>query len=194
MNSPKTVYQIEDAILKLLRSFQTRAWKKNLRNYQSLRPTLVARYASERKQKRIPVRIPRGKEIDLSPGKHSDLIKRIIEEFGPRFVPGCKLIYVGDTGNKWAYFDENLLSGLGVSIDSHGKMPDVVLWYPKRSWLLLFESVTSHGPVDVKRHNELAEIFSSSEACLVYVTAFLTRSDMSRISGKDRVGDGSLGG
>ncbi len=39
---------------------------------------------------------------------------------------------------------------------------------------------TSHGPVDPKRHDELATLFSSSTAGLVYVTAFPSRSAMAR--------------
>jgi adenine-specific DNA-methyltransferase len=58
------------------------------------------------------------------------------------------LIYAGDTGDKWGYLDAVLLAKVGVNVDSHGKMPDVVLFYPKRNWLLLVESVTSHGPAD----------------------------------------------
>ena len=60
-----------------------------------------------------------------------------------------------DTGDKWGYFDKEWLARLGVSVDGHGKMPDVVLYYPERNRLLLIESVTSHGPVDGKRHEEL---------------------------------------
>lgn len=39
-----------------------------------------------------------------------------------------------------------------MTVDKHGKMPDVVLYYPEKDWLLLVESVTSSGPVDGKRH------------------------------------------
>ena len=65
---------------------------------------------------------------------------------------------------------------VGVSVDSHGKMPDVVIYYPEKNWLLLVESVTSHGPVDGKRHAELARLFAEATAGLVYVTAFPSRS------------------
>ena len=68
----------------------------------------------------------------------------------------------------------------GIVIDSHGKMPDVVLYYPKREWLLLVECVTSHGPVDAKRHAELAELFALATAGRVYVTVFPSRSVMTR--------------
>lgn len=73
-----------------------------------------------------------------------------------------------------------LLAGLGVNVDSHGKMPDVVLHFTAKNWLLLVESVTSHGPVDGKRHAELAKLFAKSTAGLVYVTAFPNRAIMGR--------------
>jgi BsuBI/PstI restriction endonuclease domain len=41
------------------------------------------------------------------------LIKAIIEEFAPRFSPGAQLLYAGDTGEKWGYFDEEALYALG---------------------------------------------------------------------------------
>ena len=130
--------------------------------------------------RKLPVKLSTGDTIRLSPGPHSQLIKAIIEEFAPRFAPNGVLIYAGDTGEKWGYFDKELLAKLGVAVDDHGKMPDVVLYYAQRKWLLLIESVTSHGPVDGKRHEELARLFRKSKAGPVYVTAFPSRSVMSR--------------
>lgn len=180
VNSPKAVYQVEPAALKLLRSFGSDQWHDNLTAYLAERETLVAKYAKEREQNRIPVEIAPGKEITLSPGEHSELIRAIIEDFAPRFAPGSVLVYAGDTGDKWGYFDAALLAELGVDVDSHGKMPDVVLHFTEKNWLLLVESVTSHGPVDGKRHAELAKLFAGSKAGLVYVTAFPNRSIMGR--------------
>lgn len=184
VNSPKAVYQIKPAVLALLRSFGMPEWHENLTNYLAKSETLASRYACERKQNCIPVQIARGKEIVLSPGAHSELIRAIIEDFAPRFVPGGVLIYAGDTGDKWGYFDAALLAKSGVDVDVHGKMPDVVLYYPERDWLLLVESVTSHGPVDAKRHLELARLFKGTKAGLVFVTAFPNRSIMSRYLGE----------
>jgi hypothetical protein len=184
VNSPKAVYQIEPSTLNLLRTFGTNMWHNHLTSYLADRETLVERYAMKREQNRIPVKIAPGKKISLSPGEHNELIRSIIEEFGPRFVPGGMLIYAGDTEDKWGYFDAPLLAELGVSIDHHGKMPDVVFYCPKRNWLLLVESVTSHGPVDGKRHAELASLFLDSKAGLVYITAFPNRSVMGRYLGE----------
>jgi len=180
VNSPKAVYQIEPEALALLRTFGSRQWKKNLQAYLSSRESLTARYARERKHNRIPVFIAPGKEIQLTPGEHSELVKAIVEEFAQRFVPGATLVYAGDTGDKRGYFDEVLLRRLGVSVDAHGKMPDVMIYDPQRNWLLLIEAVTSHGPVDGKRHDELAQLFARSSAGLVYVTAFPNRPVMAR--------------
>ncbi|MFH1116314.1 MAG: BsuBI/PstI family type II restriction endonuclease [Pseudomonadota bacterium] len=180
VNSPMTVYQIAPTTLTLLRTFGTSAWHDNLTEYLADRETLASRYAHEREQNRVPVQIAHGKKISLSPGEHSELIRAVIEDFGPRFAPGSKLVYAGDTGDKWGYFDAVLLAELGVHVDSHGKMPDVVLYDPNRNWLLLVESVTSHGPVDAKRHSELAGLFGGSTAGLVYVTAFPTRAVMGK--------------
>jgi hypothetical protein len=180
VNSPKAVYQIAPATLKLLQNFGTKKWHDNLTDYMAERETLIARYARERELNRVPVQISPGKTITLSPGEHSELIRAVIEDFAPRFAPKSILIYAGDTGDKWGYFDAAMLAGLEVDIDSHGKMPDVVLHYDRKNWLLLVESVTSHGPMDGKRHNELTRLFAGATAGLVYVTAFPNRVTMAR--------------
>lgn len=180
VNSPKWCYQIEREALELLRTFGTSKWDQHLAAYKGQRQGLRQRYAMQRDMQMIPVMVSEGMEITLTPGKHSELIKAIIEEFGPRYVPGGKVIYIGDTGDKWGYFDTAALEELGVAVDTHGKMPDVVIYYPAKGWLLLIESVTSHGPVDGKRHGELSQLFSHSSAGLIYVTAFPSRQEMAR--------------
>ncbi len=179
-NSQDTVYQVSPHALALFKSFGKVSWTKRLEVYRQKLPTLVARFAREREMERIPVQLADGTEIRLSPGKHSALIRNIIDDFAPRFAPGSVLIYAGDTGEKMGYFDRERLAALGVSVDQHGTMPDVVIHDIKRNWLLLIESVTSHGPVDGKRHHELMELFAGSTAGLVYVTAFPTRAVMAR--------------
>lgn len=192
-NSPDTVYQVASETLHLLKTYGSRGWARNLAEWLASRETLSQRYAKARDLERIPVRISRNRKIELTPGAHSRLIKAIIEDFAPRFAPGSTLVYTGDTGKKWGYFDEPVLNALGVSgIDSHGKMPDVVLHYPERGWLLLVESVTSHGPVDGKRHEELSQLFSESKAGLVFVTAFPDKATYKKKCGGYRLGNRSL--
>lgn len=180
VNSPKAVYQIQPDFLVLVRSYLSPEWGGLLSDYLSKNTSLAEKYAREREQVKIPVTVSGDLILKLSTGEHSLLIKAIIEEFGPRFAPGSKLIYVGDTGNKFGYFDEKLLSELGVVLDNHGKMPDVVLYNEDKNWLLLIESVTSHGPIDEKRYNELEGLFANSSPDLVYITALPSRTLLSR--------------
>ena len=180
VNSPHTVYQVTREGLRLLRSYGTDTWHPNLTDYLARSGTLASEYARERERHRVPVRIEGNQQIDLSPGEHSELIRAVIEEFASRFVPGSTLVYVGDTGDKWRYFDNDRLAALGAKVDSHGKMPDVVLYDAERGWLVVVEAVTSHGPVDNKRYAELTELFAGVAAGIVYVTAFRSHAAMAR--------------
>jgi adenine-specific DNA-methyltransferase len=179
-NSPKWCYQISPNAKELLVTYGTPAWKKTLINYLASVETLADKYKMVRDMSRIPCKLPDGAAFHLSPGYHSVLIRDIIEQFAPRFAPGCKVVYVGDTGSKGVIFDEAYLSTLGVVVHERGKMPDVVLHYEEKGWLFLIESVTSVGPMDGKRHAELANLFGSSSAGLVFVSAFPNRTLMAK--------------
>jgi len=177
-NSPKAVYQIEPSVLKLLRDFGKPGWKRYLQKYLRTLKTLKKLYARERDMRRLPIQLANGEEIRLSPGGQNVLVKKILDDFCPLFTPGGRIVYVGDTQAKWAYFDSSALTVLGLEIEEHGKMPDVVVHHTEKNWLVLIEAVTSHGPVNPKRRRELKELFSRSTAGLVFVTAFLDRRAM----------------
>jgi hypothetical protein len=88
VNSPKAVYQIEPAALALLRTFGTPAVARQPYDLPVRAPNAGCPYAKEREQNRIPVEIAPGKEITLSPGEHSELIRAIIEDFAPAIRAG----------------------------------------------------------------------------------------------------------
>jgi len=178
VNSPNAVYQIEPGLLKVLRSFGSKEWDSKLSAWLASVGTLKARWARRRRMAKIPLELPNGQRITLSPGGQNVLVAEIIHEFCPRFVPGGLPVYVGDTESKHAFFDSQLLDQLGIRLDAHGKMPDIVVYHAVKNWLVLIEAVTSHGPVDSKRRDELKALFSGSKAPLVFVTAFLDRKVM----------------
>jgi adenine-specific DNA-methyltransferase len=182
-NSGKTVYQIEVGLLELLKTWGTDEWQKGIKTYLSSVETLKSKYAQERELKRIPIQVAAGKTITLSPGGQNILVEKIIKDFGEYFTADGILVYVGDTDEKFAHYDEGLLASLGVKIEAHGKMPDVIIYDKKRNWLLLIEAVTSHGPVNPKRRKELKTLFKDSKAGLVFVTAFLDRAAMLKYLG-----------
>jgi type II restriction enzyme len=104
----------------------------------------------------------------------------MVEVFCGCFTPGGHVLYVGDADTKWTIFEQEALTALGVTVDRHGKMPDLVVYMQDKNWLVLMEAASSRGPVDAKRHRELAALFDASIAGLVYVSCFPSREEMRR--------------
>jgi type II restriction enzyme len=137
--------------------------------------TLEKRYGKERDMLRVPVVLSNGEEIKHLPGRQNVLVKKVIADFCSLYTPGGRVLYVSDTEEKWSYLDFDALTELGLAIEEHGKMPDVVVHHREKNRLFLIEAVSSHGPVSPKRRQELKELFAGSKAGIVYVTAFLDR-------------------
>jgi adenine-specific DNA-methyltransferase len=180
VNSPDNRYQIAPTLLKLVREYRSPSWDESLKSFVNSAETLRRLQPKEREMALIPVTLPDGRQLKLTAGGQNELVKNIVEEFCPRFTPGGVLVYVGDTGNKQRHVEAGYLQRLGLTMDEHGKIPDVVVHLPKKNWLILIEAVTSHGPIGLKRHNELRALFKGAKAGLVFVTAFLTRRAMTK--------------
>jgi type II restriction enzyme len=172
VNSPQTVYQISPLVHSIIKTFGTYMYKTAIEDFHQKIGFLAEHYEWQRKMEMIPVHSISG--LELSPGDHSHLIKEIIENFAPRFIPGATLLYIGDTGKKWRYFDKETCERIGLVINEHGKMPDCIFYYESKNCLIFVESVTSHGPIDSKRKMELSKLFNTSLIC-IYVTAFPNR-------------------
>ena len=178
INSSKAVDQIDTSALELLQGFRKKTWEDDLNAYLSTVATLKQKYAQGRELARIYVTFPDGTELTLSPGGQNVLVKKIVDQFAPRFATPGKFIYVGDTDEKYADFDKPALTALGVELDSHGKKQDVIIHYTDKYWLLLIEAIKSHGRINPKCQKELKSLFGKSSAGLVFVTTFLSRSAM----------------
>lgn len=174
-NSGQTVYQLAEVLLTTLRTYCTDEWEERLAEWRDIAPALIEKWAMVRAMSMVPVTLPDGTDVALSPGGQNPLIKAVVEEFCPRFAPGGHVLYIGDTGDKFVVWEKDALAALGVVVNEKGKMPDLVVHDYERGWLLLVEAVTSHGPVDPKRQEELALLFGDCEAGLVYITAFMDR-------------------
>ncbi len=176
-NSGKTVYRLTDNAATVLRTFGSRRFRLAASDFLQAFGSLDAAYQQKRGAHCIPLALPNGLVIPLSPGEHNRLQVAIVKEFGPRFAPGASVIYIGDTAKKHLVCEEAELAKLSIPITQHSKLPDLLLFDPKRNWLFLIEAVTSHGPVSPKRHRELEMMFAQCSAGRVYVSAFLNRSD-----------------
>ena len=110
-----------------------------------------------------------------------DLIcNKIYLEWGERFEwPDSNLEECDPNADMFCY---GLREQIGILVEEHGKMPDVVLWLADKNWLVLIESVTSHGPVDSKRRIELEELFASTKCDKVYISAFPNKRTFARFA------------
>lgn len=180
-NSPDYRYRLTEEFLKVIRKIDVsnRPLKTFVRNHHSL----IEIYASKRKITKMPVKI-NGNDFTFSPGKHNQLQKAIIEEFAPRFAQNAECLYVGDTIQKDLVKNEERLKELGFIITLHDKMPDVVLYRADKDWIYFIEAVTSVGPMDPKRIQEIAEMTDGVKAGKIFVTAFLDFKTYKKFSEK----------
>jgi hypothetical protein len=91
------------------------------------------------------------------------------------------------------YVDRDLAQVLGIIIDEHDKLPDVMVWSHKRNALFVVESVTSVGPVEEQRRNEINHVINEKpkkisplkarkKIRIGFVSAFPNRSTFARFS------------
>lgn len=172
VNSPKAHYSLTQAALEVIQAYGTAQWTIKLENFHSVSGKLHETYRKERQHLMVPVKLPDGSSFLLSPGKHNEVQAAIIEQFASRFAPGGVLLYLGDTENKTLHLQLEYFEAIGVKIDKHSKLPDIVIHDPDKNWLYLIEAVTSHGPISPKRIKELEDLFENCKSGPVYVTAF----------------------
>lgn len=179
INSPHWCYQLTDAALAVLQSFGKRTYRNHLKAFLAL-PAASSLKARNRDLPHEKVKLPDGTVVKLSAGGQNPLIRAIVEQFVPRFIRKPEVLLLGDAGDKLIPHGTNRLAHFGVTLPSRGKSPDVVFHDGDRNWLIIVEAVTTHGPIDQKRKNELQKLFATAHPGLVFVTAFPNRSTFTR--------------
>jgi len=164
INSPNWCYQISSAALALLRTVREPGFDQRVQSYLTEIPGLRQQYSRAREMNRIPVTLPTGGAITLSPGGQNILLKQMIEEFCSRFTPGGQVLYIGDADDKYVVLEAETLKRLGIVVQQRGKLPDLIVYLPDQNWIVLLEATSSHGPVDATRHQELSALFRDSQA------------------------------
>lgn len=177
-NSPKNVYRVSLSVIRMYSGSDddtSSEFRIALEEYLAYAPSLLELQREERRMAKIPVRMPSNEIAYINPGGQNKLIKSMVEEFCPRFAPGGQVLYIGDADSKTSNYNKELLSSLGINLDMHGKMPDLVVYQRDKNWLFLMEAVTTHGPVNPLRKKNLESLFGGSQAGIVYVSCFPNR-------------------
>ena len=164
-------YRLTNEVLDLLHSYQTSEWETALKYYLKYNGALVHSYQSKKELQKMPVRV-NGQDLRFSPGKHNQLQKQILEVFAPRFAkPSFECLYVGDSTDRYMYKNDKLLYELGFDI-TLDVLPDLVLYVPEKKWLFFVECVTTVGPMDQRRVEDIEKMTQGVDAGNIYVTAF----------------------
>ena len=133
INSPKWCYQVETEALRLFRSFGTTSWTDHLTEWQGTVESLKKRYPREREMNRVPLQLAEGKELYLTPGNHSRLIRAVVEEFAPPGLPQAAKSFMLVTPAKSGPYSILTHSNTWESPFKPDKMPDVIIYHAPRT-------------------------------------------------------------
>lgn len=174
-NNPTRAYAATPEFSALLRCFNTDGWADALEVFRKVNGERISALARDVDSRLIPVRLPSGRELPLSPGEHNRLQRDIIEEFLPRFGFGAEVLYLGDSSDKFLHLDDKRLSELHFFALEHEELPDVVAYSASHNLLFLIEAVHSCGPMSAVRVAKLTGKLHEVSANVVLVSAFESR-------------------
>lgn len=169
-------YGLNPVYAQLLRKYPNDDWAKVVKQELKNIVNLAEQLKRKREIKKIPVLLPRGKELEFSTGKHNELQKAVIEQFLARYGYGAKILYVGDTSDKYLHLEKEELEKLNFFEIAHEELPDIIAFSKEKNWLYLIEAVHSSGAINELRLLQLKKLTEKCTAEIIYVTAFLDKS------------------
>lgn len=175
-------YAISQDALQLLRAYGSDTWEDQLLRFRDRVGSLSDRLSRAREFKMVPVTLPDGTVLKLSPGSHNRIQKSVVEQLLPRFSQGAQILYIGDTEKKILYINQNQLKELGLKELSRGMLPDIIAYEAKRNWLFIIEAVHSSNPISQLRHMKLRELTQECSAGVVYISAFENMNQFAKFS------------
>lgn len=174
--SEKSAYRLTKEFAALLRTYGTDEWREEIDFYVSTHESYQEKYSQIRQIDKGMSVTYNGEKFELKRSAHNKLQAAILEEFVPVFVPGARLLYIGDTKKREIIKDESLLEMLNVNVLDHAMLPDLILYQEKRKWLLFIEAYTSTGELTVERVERIKEYCKECppDVEIIFVTAFQT--------------------
>ena len=175
-NDSQRGYAVSDDFGSLARKISEGGYEASLAVKVAAAGSLAARLSATRRLEMIPVVVPEGVTLELTPGEHNRLQHAVVEKFLPRFGYGAELLYLGDTANKFLWLQQEKLDALNFFKLDHGELPDIIAYSRRENWLFLVEAVYSSGPISPVRLLQLQHLCRECTAEIVFVTAFLDRT------------------
>lgn len=178
-NDPNTYYRLHPDFSRLFFEEDIEEQNKLIKQLQKQ----LTKIKGQKIQKAV-----RGKEISvqfddkqiffLSSGEHNLLEKAVVEIFGHAFLDKPQTVYLGDTARRKGYQNRPLMRKLNLPIDTATTLPDVILFSDPESHLVIVEAVTSSGPINSIRLEQLHKFTRGPKKLGVkisYISAFPSR-------------------
>ena len=166
-------YKVSAEYSKIIRTYGQKDWEQQVNIFNRSHKTYAERLAQKRDIPKITVRTADGQEFQLKDGEHNIIQQQVIQEFLPRFGAGAKILYCGDSDNKYGVINEKeTMASLGISDISQGKLPDIVAYSESADWIFLIEAYHSSNPITAERKFQLEQMMGSAASKCVFVTAF----------------------
>ncbi len=180
-NDPNTYYRFQPDFEKLFLEQNAKTREKLISQLQII--PLKRGAAKKGELESVVVRLASKDAFKLSPGPHNLLEKAVVEEFARSFISEPEVVYLGDTAPRVGYQNRSLMRRLNLPIDTAESLPDVILFSKSESHLVVVEAVTSSGPVNAIRLEQLQKFTKGPKKLghkISFITAFATRGAFRR--------------
>jgi BsuBI/PstI restriction endonuclease domain/BsuBI/PstI restriction endonuclease HTH domain len=175
-NDPTRKYAISPDAKDLVQNYGTPEWKGVCSDFIAKHGEIGDKLERRRALAKLDVKLPDGRELELTPGEHNQIQKLVIEKFLPVYGFDSQVLYVGDSTNKLLHKSEHELNQLGFFELAHDSLPDIIAFSKQKNWIYLIEAVHSSNPISKLRHAMLERLTKECTAPIVYVSAFLNRA------------------
>lgn len=165
-------YAITKDAASLLHGYGSSKWPALVIQFRKTHASLTTALQRPANKRIVEVTFPDGQTVLLSAGPHNRFQKSVIEEFLPRFAKKPRILYLGDTAKKDLVVDRPRLESLGLDLNQHDRLPDIIVQDEARNWLFLIEAVHSSNPVSPLRHLVLERLTAKCKLGKVFVSAF----------------------
>lgn len=176
---PNTYYRLHPVFARIFSESQADGRNKLISQLE-VKPKIEERTAKRDLPKRnIPVKIEDEQSFFLSPGDHSLLEKAVVEVFGQAFLHDPQVVYLGDANPKKSFQNRSIMRKLNLPINVALSLPDVILFSEAESHLIIVEAVTSSGPVNSIRLEQMQKFTKGPRKLgfkISYVTVFPSRA------------------
>ena len=166
-------YTITVEYSRIIKNFNQSDWEEQVKIFKKSHKTYSERIEQKRNIPKITVRTTDGTEFQLKDGEHNLIKKQVVEEFLPRFGFSARILYCGDSDNKYGViYEKEKMSELGISDIKQGKLPDIVAYSEEKDWIYLIEAYHTSNPMTAERKTALEQMMGDNAKKCVFITAF----------------------